>query len=95
MTLEAIALHYLDNLDAKIHTFSREIRDDPSKESSWTPFQQSLGRRLFKGTAPADGATASRGSMPNAADSEARSGSIRLSRVGTAAHCRTIGSLQT
>jgi 3'-5' exoribonuclease len=56
MTLEAIALHYLDNLDAKVHTFSREIRDDPSKESSWTPFQQSLGRRLFKGTAKADGA---------------------------------------
>jgi len=55
MTLEAIALHYLDNLDAKIHTFSREIRDDPSRDSSWTPFQQSLGRRLFKGTVPADG----------------------------------------
>jgi 3'-5' exoribonuclease len=55
MTLEAIALHFLDNLDAKIHTFSREIRDDPSRESSWTPFQQSLGRRLFKGNAPVDG----------------------------------------
>ena len=50
MTLEAVALHYLDNLDAKLHTFSREIRDDPSRDSSWTPFQQSLGRRLFKGT---------------------------------------------
>jgi len=34
MTLEAIALHYLDNLDAKLHTFSREIRDDPCRESS-------------------------------------------------------------
>jgi 3'-5' exoribonuclease len=56
MPLEAIALHYLDNLDAKIHTFSREIRDDPSRDSSWTPFQQSLGRRLFKGNAPVDGA---------------------------------------
>jgi 3'-5' exoribonuclease len=54
MTLEAIALHYLDNLDAKIHTFSREIRDDPSRDSTWTPFQQSLGRRLYKGNAPAD-----------------------------------------
>ena len=43
MTLEAIALHYLDNLDAKIHAFSREIRDDPSRDSNWTPFQQSLG----------------------------------------------------
>jgi 3'-5' exoribonuclease len=55
MTLEAIALHYLDNLDAKLHTFSREIRDDPSRDSSWTPFQQSLGRRLFKGAPRADG----------------------------------------
>jgi 3'-5' exoribonuclease len=49
MTLEAVALHYLDNLDAKINTFSREIRDDPSRDSTWTPFQQSLGRRLYKG----------------------------------------------
>jgi 3'-5' exoribonuclease len=55
MTLEAVALHYLDNLDAKLHTFSREIRDDPSRDSSWTPFQQSLGRRLFKGAPRADG----------------------------------------
>ena len=54
MTLEAVALHYLDNLDAKLHTFGREIRDDPSRDSSWTPFQQSLGRRLFKGTPQAD-----------------------------------------
>lgn len=49
MTPEAVALHYLDNLDAKIHLFTREIRDDPTRESSWTPFHQNLGRRLFKG----------------------------------------------
>jgi 3'-5' exoribonuclease len=55
MTLEAIALHYLDNLDAKIHAFGREIREDPCRESSWTPFQQNLGRRLFKGTPVANG----------------------------------------
>ena len=54
MTLEAVALHYLDNLDAKIHAVTREIRDDPSRETSWTPFQQSLGRRLFKGAPPID-----------------------------------------
>jgi 3'-5' exoribonuclease len=54
MTLEAVALHYLDNLDAKVHAFTREIRDDPCRESSWTPFQQSLGRRLFKGTPSAE-----------------------------------------
>ncbi|MBV8268408.1 MAG: HD domain-containing protein [Planctomycetaceae bacterium] len=54
MTLEAIALHYIDNLDAKLHTFGREIRDDPCRGSSWTPFQQNLGRRLFKGGQNAD-----------------------------------------
>lgn len=54
MTLEAIALHHLDCLDAKLHTFAREIRDDPCRDSSWTPFQQNLGRRLFKGGMGAD-----------------------------------------
>lgn len=53
MTPEAIALHYLDNLDAKIHAFTREIRDDPVKDSSWTPYQPSMNRRLFKGGAGA------------------------------------------
>src|SRR6202042_750525 len=51
MTPEAIALHHLDNLDAKIHAITREIRDDPSREASWTPFHQGLGRRIFKGAA--------------------------------------------
>jgi 3'-5' exoribonuclease len=57
MTPEAIALHHLDNLDAKIHLFTREIRDDPSRESSWTPFHTNLGRRLFKGTPRAENGT--------------------------------------
>ena len=50
MTLEAVALHYLDNLDAKLHNFQQLIRDDNSPESSWTAYQQNLGRKLFKGT---------------------------------------------
>ena len=57
MTPEAVALHYLDNLDAKIHAFTREIRDDPCKESNWTPYHPNMNRRLFKGMAqpaPAD-----------------------------------------
>jgi 3'-5' exoribonuclease len=58
MTLEAIALHYLDSLDAKVHAFSREIRDDPSRESSWTPFHPNLGRRLFKGSPNLEGGPA-------------------------------------
>lgn len=49
MTPEAIALHHLDNLDAKVHLFTREIREDANAGAAWTPFNQSLGRRLFKG----------------------------------------------
>jgi 3'-5' exoribonuclease len=49
MTPEAIALHYLDNLDAKIHSFTRDIREDRNQSSAWTPFNQALQRRLFKG----------------------------------------------
>jgi 3'-5' exoribonuclease len=49
MTPEAIALHHLDNLDAKVHSFTRDIRDDRNQESAWTPFSQALQRRLFKG----------------------------------------------
>src|SRR5262249_18769655 len=49
MTPEAIALHFLDNLDAKLHAFTREIREDANASSAWTAFNQNLGRRLFKG----------------------------------------------
>jgi 3'-5' exoribonuclease len=49
MTPEAIALHYLDNLDAKIHSFTRDIREDRGGTSAWTPFNQNTQRRLFKG----------------------------------------------
>jgi len=49
MTLEAVALAQLDNLDAKIHSFQQLIRDDPNVESGWTNFNHALGRKLFKG----------------------------------------------
>ncbi|MFO0957035.1 MAG: HD domain-containing protein [Isosphaeraceae bacterium] len=52
MTPEAIALHYLDNLDAKLHVFIREIRDDPARDATWTPFHANLNRRIFKGGGP-------------------------------------------
>jgi 3'-5' exoribonuclease len=48
MTPEAIALHYLDNLDAKIHSFTREIREDRG-DSTWTVYSPATQRRLFKG----------------------------------------------
>ena len=46
MTPEAIALHHLDNFDAKVHAFTRDVRESPT---AWTPYNQSLQRRLFKG----------------------------------------------
>lgn len=49
MTPEAIALHHLDNFDAKVHSFTRDIRQDSNAGSAWTPFNQALQRRLYKG----------------------------------------------
>lgn len=51
MTPEAIALHYIDNLDAKLNlakTFiEKSNQTDP--ESNWTSYIKSLERPLFKG----------------------------------------------
>ncbi len=50
MTLEAIALHHLDNLDAKLASFTQLINDCPNVESNWTQYYPNLGRKLYKGT---------------------------------------------
>jgi 3'-5' exoribonuclease len=49
MTPEALALHYIDALDAKMHEFVRTIEDDVNTDSAWTPFSPRMERRLFKG----------------------------------------------
>lgn len=49
MTPEAIALHHLDNLDAKVNEFQSLIEADPNSTSSWTPYQANMQRKLFKG----------------------------------------------
>lgn len=49
MTLEAVALHFLDNLDAKMAAFSQQMNEDPNFDSHWTCYHPSLGRKLFKG----------------------------------------------
>ncbi len=49
MTLEAIALHLLDNLDAKLYSVAQIMKEDASGESAWTSYNQSLGRKFFKG----------------------------------------------
>ncbi len=49
MTPEAIALHHLDNFDAKVHSFTRDIREDKNQASAWTPYNPQTQRKLFKG----------------------------------------------
>lgn len=50
MTPEAITLHQIDNLDAKLHEFTRAIEEDMNGESAWTPYSPRIDRRLFKGS---------------------------------------------
>jgi 3'-5' exoribonuclease len=50
MTLEAVALHLLDNLDAKLYAIGQIMKEDAASESPWTSFNQALGRKFFKGT---------------------------------------------
>lgn len=49
MTLEAITLHYLDSLDARIHGVNQLIAEDVNKDSPWTVYHPSLGRKIYKG----------------------------------------------
>ncbi len=50
MTLEAMALHLLDHLDAKMNGFEQLMRADPNVDSPWTHYHPNLGRKLFKGS---------------------------------------------
>ena len=47
-TAEALALHYLDNLDAKLKGFVTAVENDPDATSDWTTFIRSFARRLYK-----------------------------------------------
>lgn len=48
MTLEALALYYLDSLDAKLAEFQKDIHEDPNTGSSWTNYIPSIERKLYK-----------------------------------------------
>lgn len=47
MTMEAIAFHYLDEMDAKLNAAKEQIVQDRSGDA-WTPFHPLLGRKLYK-----------------------------------------------
>ncbi len=55
MTPEAIALHYLDNLDAKMNMFAREIANAPDPDASFTSYQRQLGVRIYRLSKHLDG----------------------------------------
>ena len=45
---EAVAIHHLDNLDAKVHMFLAEIENDRDPASHWTNFNKALETKVFK-----------------------------------------------
>lgn len=49
-TAEAMALHYADNLDAKMAQFRGLFADYEEGATGWTPFQPTLGRFLYRPT---------------------------------------------
>ncbi len=49
MTPEAIVLHFLDNLDAKLASVRQIVAEDVNTDSNWTVYNSQLGRKIFKG----------------------------------------------
>lgn len=45
---EAIVVHYLDNLDAKVQMFAEAVRADNDATSHWTGYVKALETRVFK-----------------------------------------------
>jgi 3'-5' exoribonuclease len=53
-TPEAFALHYADDLDAKMNHLSRLLEAERATPSRWTTFQRVYDRFIFKGGTPDD-----------------------------------------
>jgi len=49
MTLEAVALHHLDHLDAKMASTIQLLQNEATADDGWTQYQQSQGRKFFRG----------------------------------------------
>jgi 3'-5' exoribonuclease len=48
VTLEAVTLHHLDNLDAKLAAYTSVIEADVAADGNWTNYTPSIGRKLWK-----------------------------------------------
>ncbi len=53
-TREAIALHYLDNLDAKLNAVETLLADTADLPGNWTEFVKTFDRAIYKGGKKAD-----------------------------------------
>ncbi|MDO5552244.1 MAG: OB-fold nucleic acid binding domain-containing protein [Planctomycetia bacterium] len=49
MTQEAMVLHYVDSMDAKIAEFQKHILDDPNTGTTWTNYIPAIERKLYTG----------------------------------------------
>jgi 3'-5' exoribonuclease len=47
-TVEALIVHHIDDLDAKINAFQGYIEESEDNESQWTPFHRLLERFIYK-----------------------------------------------
>lgn len=52
MTLEAVALHFIDSLDAKLTEFYKHLYEDPNSDSHWTNYIPGIERKLYKRQKP-------------------------------------------
>jgi 3'-5' exoribonuclease len=48
-TLEALIVHHIDDLDAKVNAFQGFIEESCDDESNWTPFHRLFDRFIYKG----------------------------------------------
>lgn len=49
MTLEAVALHHIDQLDARMAATTQLLRNEAALDGGWTQYHANLGRKFFKG----------------------------------------------
>lgn len=47
-TLEALVVHFMDDLDAKVNAFQEFIAASPDDETEWTPYHRLLERYIYK-----------------------------------------------
>jgi 3'-5' exoribonuclease len=47
-TVEALIVHFMDDLDAKVNAFQEFIAAAPDDESDWTPYHRLLERFIYK-----------------------------------------------